>query len=68
MGNLNNKDNFHESDRKWLEVYETYRITDKIVLPPVPVVSINGEIISTEGNLTTISGGSKDGKVHSPVY
>ena len=46
-----------------LDTFESYRITENTEIPPpVPVVSINGEIISTEGNLTTISGGSKDGK------
>ena len=42
---------------------EVYRITDDTPLPePVPVITINDEIISTEGNLTTISGASKSGK------
>ena len=42
---------------------EAYRITDDTPLPePVPVITINDEIISTEGNLTTISGASKSGK------
>jgi len=42
---------------------EVYRITDDTPLPePVPVITINDGIISTEGNLTTISGASKSGK------
>jgi hypothetical protein len=43
--------------------YEHLRITNSTPIPPpVPVVTINGETISTEGNLTTISGASKSGK------
>ncbi len=42
---------------------EAYRITDDTqIAEPVPVITINNEIISTEGNLTTISGASKSGK------
>jgi len=46
-----------------LKGFDAYRITDKtIIKPPVPVIKINGEIISSEGNITTISGASKSGK------
>ncbi len=46
-----------------LEAFEMYRITDKTEIdPPVPVITIAGEIISTEGNITTFSGASKAGK------
>src|ERR1700757_226226 len=42
---------------------EAYRITKRTQIDkPVPVITINNEIISTEGNLTTISGASKSGK------
>jgi hypothetical protein len=42
---------------------EVYRITSHTpIAKPVPVITINDEIISTEGNLTTISGASKSGK------
>ena len=43
--------------------FDYLRITDTTDIPkPVPVVTINGEIISTECNMTTISGSSKSGK------
>jgi hypothetical protein len=43
--------------------YEHLRITPDTNIPkPVPVITINGETISTEGNITTISGASKSGK------
>lgn len=43
--------------------FEQYRITDSTAIKePVPVIKINGETISTEGNITTISGASKSGK------
>ena len=46
-----------------LDAYEVYRITKRTQIDkPVPVITINNEIISTEGNLTTISGASKSGK------
>src|SRR6201993_5239037 len=42
---------------------EPYRIPSRThIAKPVPVITINDEIISTEGNLTTISGASKSGK------
>jgi hypothetical protein len=42
---------------------EKYRITENTQIDmPVPVITINDEIISTEGNLTIISGASKSGK------
>src|SRR6185312_8598119 len=42
---------------------ERYRITENTQIDmPVPVITINDEIISTEGNLTIISGASKSGK------
>lgn len=46
-----------------LSKYTHLRITDTTEIPePVPVIRINGEQISTEGNITTISGASKSGK------
>ena len=46
-----------------IQAYEIYRITDTTdIPPPIPVITIVGEIISTEGNITTISGASKSGK------
>ena len=52
-----------------LDAYEVYRITCHTKIDkPVPVITINNEIISTEGNLTTISGASKAVKVPLPVY
>lgn len=46
-----------------LEEFESLRITDVTDIPqPIPVVTINNEIICTECNLTTISGASKSGK------
>ncbi|WP_247236427.1 AAA family ATPase [Telluribacter sp. SYSU D00476] len=46
-----------------LEAFARFRITDtSSIPPPIPVITINGEIISTEGNLTTISGAAKSGK------
>ena len=46
-----------------LKIFERLRITDTTAIPPpVPVITINGETISTEGNITTISGASKSGK------
>src|SRR5580693_3076582 len=48
------------------EIFEKYshlKITDStLIIPPVTVVKINGEDISTEGAITTISGASKSGK------
>lgn len=46
-----------------LSDFEYLRITDTTSIPqPVPRITINKEIISTEGNITTISGASKSGK------
>jgi len=46
-----------------LSKYAYLQITDSTPIPPpVVVIKINGEIISTEGNVTTISGASKSGK------
>lgn len=43
--------------------FDHLRITDTTDIPkPIPVITINGEIISTECNMTTISGSSKSGK------
>lgn len=43
--------------------YHHLQITDATQIPqPIPVLKINGEIISTEGNITTVSGASKSGK------
>lgn len=46
-----------------LDKYSYLLITDSTEIPtPVPVVTIAGEVISTEGNITTISGAGKSGK------
>lgn len=46
-----------------LKKFDWLRITDTTpITPPVPVITINNETISTEGNITTISGASKSGK------
>jgi hypothetical protein len=46
-----------------IEAYEPFRITDTTPIePPIPVITIAGEVISTEGNITTFSGASKAGK------
>lgn len=46
-----------------LNSFEYLRITPKTKIPaPVPIIKINNEIISTEGNITTFSGASKSGK------
>lgn len=43
--------------------YSHLLITDHTDIPqPIPIVKINGEDISTEGAITTISGASKSGK------
>ena len=43
--------------------FDYLRITDTTdIPPPIPVVTINNEIICTECNMTTISGSSKSGK------
>jgi|JI10StandDraft_1071094.scaffolds.fasta_scaffold107889_2 hypothetical protein len=43
--------------------YDKWRITEKTeISDPIPIVKINGEIISTQENITTISGESKSGK------
>ncbi|MCE6988153.1 AAA family ATPase [Dyadobacter sp. CY323] len=55
--------NESQPEAEGLEAFEMYRITDKTEIdPPVPVITIAGEIISTEGNITTFSGASKAGK------
>jgi hypothetical protein len=46
-----------------LEQYKRIRVTDSTQIePPIELIRINGELISTNGNLTTISGASKSGK------
>ena len=46
-----------------LESFGHLRITDTTDIPkPIPVITINDEIICTECNMTTISGASKSGK------
>lgn len=46
-----------------IESFDILRITDTTdIPPPVPIVTINNEIICTECNMTTISGSSKSGK------
>jgi hypothetical protein len=57
------------SRKKWdlpsygLSKYDHLRITSDTDIPvPTPIITINGETISTEGNITTLSGASKSGK------
>lgn len=46
-----------------ISAFDYLRITDSTEIPPpVPRITINNEIISTEGNITTLSGASKSGK------
>jgi hypothetical protein len=46
-----------------LSKYDYLRITSLTAIPePVAIISINGETISTAGNITVISGASKSGK------
>lgn len=46
-----------------LSKYEHLRITPETDIPiPIPIITISGETICTEGNITTISGASKSGK------
>lgn len=46
-----------------LERYEHLRITDETTIEvPVPIITIAGETIATEGNIITFSGASKSGK------
>jgi hypothetical protein len=46
-----------------LSRYDYLRITpDTDIAVPVPLIKIGEEIVSTEGNLTTVSGASKSGK------
>ncbi len=46
-----------------LQMYEPLRITAEMdIAQPIPVITINGEMISTEGNITSVSGASKSGK------
>ncbi len=55
--------NAMDSLSEGLNEYEELRITDTTLIPPpVAIISINEEIISTPGNITTISGASKSGK------
>jgi hypothetical protein len=43
--------------------YKHLQITDSTPIPPpIVIIKINSEIISTEGNVTTVSGASKSGK------
>ncbi len=43
--------------------YEDIRITEQTDIPqPKPIIKIAGEIISTAGNITVLSGASKSGK------
>lgn len=45
------------------EKFEHLRIRDTTPIQPVaPIITMNGEIITTEGNITTISGEAKCGK------
>jgi hypothetical protein len=56
---------FKEADNNaaTLDFFEYLRITDTTPIePPVAIIKINGETISTRDNITTISGASKSGK------
>lgn len=46
-----------------IEKYNQYRITTETDIPvPVSIVTIDNELVCTQGNITTISGGVKSGK------
>ncbi len=52
-----------------LESFDYLRITDDTpISPPVPIITINNEIISTESNITSVSGVSKGGKSAFTAY
>ncbi len=52
-----------EALKDQVAAYEHLRITPDTPIPmPIPVITIAGETISTEGNITTVSGASKSGK------
>jgi hypothetical protein len=58
----NDKSTGNESYRV-LQQYSYLRIKDSTLIPPpLEVIKINGEIISIEGNVKTVSGASKSGK------
>ena len=52
-----------------LSDYEQYRITESTPIKvPIDIITFNNESISTEGNLTTVSGASKSGKTASMSF
>ncbi len=54
--------NYHSISSQ-LKHFEQYRITESSNIKlPVTIIALNGEAISTEGNITTFSGASKSGK------
>ncbi|MES2023911.1 MAG: AAA family ATPase [Patescibacteria group bacterium] len=54
---------FLDRDNAVLKKYGYLQITDSTnIPPPIEIIRISGELISTEGNITTISGASKSGK------
>ena len=56
-------ENLSDENLAVLEKYDYLRITPTTDIPkPVPIITISGETISTEGNITTFSGASKSGK------
>lgn len=56
-------ENLSDENLAVLNKYDYLRITPDTNIPiPVPIITINGETISTEGNITTFSGASKSGK------
>jgi hypothetical protein len=60
---FSDEEDMNSFEKPSLLKYEPYRITELTDIPePIPIMTINGEIISTVGNLTTISGASKSGK------
>jgi len=54
--------NYHSISSQ-LKHFAQYRITESSNIKlPVTIIALNGEAISTEGNITTFSGASKSGK------
>ena len=60
---LNNSHSNIKKTTSQLINFEQYRITESTNIKlPVTIIALNGEAISTEGNITTFSGASKSGK------
>ncbi|MBM3887213.1 hypothetical protein FJ364_04755, partial [Candidatus Dependentiae bacterium] len=57
---ISKEEKYFENDGRG---FDHLRIRDSTpIQPPVPVITINGQTISTAGNITTISGEAKSGK------